>query len=199
MPSIRIEASCLFVRQYLHEIRSPGIEPGTIWLLHESTVRCSTNWAMTGLSEVVLLSTLQHVASFFVIVISINRQGGGIEPLHVSMPHELKSCPSTSLTHPGMEHIPLVQIELTAMCCVMQWKCDNIAPQLKKACPGDSPMQMSGTNSCKTIVGFICFQTLLNINKSTRDGTRTRNLLLRREAPYPLGHTSSDGAMQFNL
>ena len=24
----------------------------------------------------------------------------------------------------------------------------------------------------------------------TRDGTRTRNLLLRREAPYPLGHTS---------
>ena len=27
--------------------------------------------------------------------------------------------------------------------------------------------------------------------KNTRDGTRTRNLLLRREAPYPLGHTSS--------
>ena len=26
---------------------------------------------------------------------------------------------------------------------------------------------------------------------STRGGTRTRNLLLRREAPYPLGHTSS--------
>ena len=30
-----------------------------------------------------------------------HRQGGGIEPLHVSRPHELKSCPSTSLTHPG--------------------------------------------------------------------------------------------------
>ena len=29
------------------------------------------------------------------------RQEGGIEPLHVSMPHELKSCPSTSPTHPG--------------------------------------------------------------------------------------------------
>ena len=27
--------------------------------------------------------------------------------------------------------------------------------------------------------------------KHTRGGTRTRNLLLRREAPYPLGHTSS--------
>ena len=25
----------------------------------------------------------------------------GIEPTHVSMPHELKSCPSTSPTHPG--------------------------------------------------------------------------------------------------
>ena len=30
------------------------------------------------------------------------RQEGGIEPLHVSMPHELKSCPSTSPTHPGL-------------------------------------------------------------------------------------------------
>ena len=27
---------------------------------------------------------------------------------------------------------------------------------------------------------------------NTRGGTRTRNLLLRREAPYPLGHTSSE-------
>ena len=26
--------------------------------------------------------------------------------------------------------------------------------------------------------------------KHTRDGTRTHNLLLRREAPYPLGHKS---------
>jgi hypothetical protein len=30
----------------------------------------------------------------------------------------------------------------------------------------------------------------------TRGGTRTRNLLLRREAPYPLGHTSSCCNMQ---
>ncbi len=28
------------------------------------------------------------------------------------------------------------------------------------------------------------------IHQNTRGGTRTRNLLLRREAPYPLGHTS---------
>ena len=31
------------------------------------------------------------------------RRGGGIEPLHVSMPRELKSRPSTSVTHPGLE------------------------------------------------------------------------------------------------
>ena len=29
------------------------------------------------------------------------RRGGGIEPLHVPMPRELKSRPSTSPTHPG--------------------------------------------------------------------------------------------------
>ena len=29
------------------------------------------------------------------------------------------------------------------------------------------------------------------VGKHTRGGTRTRNLLLRREAPYPLGHTST--------
>ena len=29
------------------------------------------------------------------------RRRGGIEPLCVSTPHELKSCPSTSPTHPG--------------------------------------------------------------------------------------------------
>ena len=32
--------------------------------------------------------------------------------------------------------------------------------------------------------------TAHNCTQYTRGGTRTRNLLLRREAPYPLGHTS---------
>ena len=37
-------------RGHLSEkIRPPGIEPGTIWLLQHSTVRCSTNWAIAGL------------------------------------------------------------------------------------------------------------------------------------------------------
>ena len=32
-----------------------------------------------------------------------SRQRGGIEPLHVPMPRELKSRPSTSPTHPGFQ------------------------------------------------------------------------------------------------
>ena len=35
------------------------------------------------------------------LLLPARRRGGGIEPLHVSMPHELKSRPSTSPTHPG--------------------------------------------------------------------------------------------------
>ena len=35
------------------------------------------------------------------VLLPARRRGGGIEPLHVSMPHELKSRPSTSPTHPG--------------------------------------------------------------------------------------------------
>ena len=31
-----------------------------------------------------------------------HRRRGGISPLRVSTPHELKSCPSTSPTHPGI-------------------------------------------------------------------------------------------------
>ena len=50
-----------------------------------------------------LFVILQHLTLIMLTSIVVNRQGGGIEPLHVSMPHELKSCPSTSLTHPGIE------------------------------------------------------------------------------------------------
>ena len=45
--------------------------------------------------------------SSIIAITATPRQGGGIEPLHVSMPHELKSCPSTSLTHPGRTLIAL--------------------------------------------------------------------------------------------
>ena len=38
---------------------------------------------------------------------------------------------------------------------------------------------------------FLSAHVEAGIWASTRGGTRTRNLLLRREAPYPLGHTSS--------
>ena len=44
-------------------------------------------------------------------------------------------------------------------------------------------------------VKTVCFHTAHvcaegRLSKVTRGGTRTRNLLLRREAPYPLGYTS---------
>ena len=51
------------------------------------------------------------------------RQGGGIEPLHVSMPQELKSCPSTSPTHPGSRE--MLKIALVIHClkenCILQF------------------------------------------------------------------------------
>ena len=49
-----------------------------------------------------LFVILQHLTLIMLTSIVVNRQGGGIEPLHVSMPLDLKSCPSTSLTHPGL-------------------------------------------------------------------------------------------------
>ena len=47
-----------------------------------------------------------------------------------------------------------------------------------------SPRQLNGSSLGPTQLR--CSKTLNN----TRGGTRTHNLLLRREAPYPLGHTS---------
>ena len=48
----------------------------------------------------------------------------------------------------------------------------NALQHLGRSCErnGDTPQAQSGT---------------------TRDGTRTHNLILRGEAPYPLGHTSN--------
>ena len=42
-----------------------------------------------------------HLPGFKRVAHILKRRGGGIEPLHVSMPRELKSRPSTSPTHPG--------------------------------------------------------------------------------------------------
>ena len=52
------------------------------------------------------------------------RLGGGIEPLHVSMPRELKSRPSTSLTHPGLTEFFFFWLGLLdtfAMASIAQW------------------------------------------------------------------------------
>jgi hypothetical protein len=44
------------------------------------------------------------------------RRGGGIEPLHVSMPRELKSRPSTSPTHPGQQRYRNVAVASLRLC-----------------------------------------------------------------------------------
>lgn len=48
------------------------------------------------------------------------------------------------------------------------------------------------TGCCGSLLAMRCERPLRISNIITRDGTRTRNLLLRREAPYPLGHTSCE-------
>ena len=69
-----------------------------------STVRCP--WEGPGTRQV----TCQRRGP------KTNRRRGGIEPLRVSTPHELKSCPSTSPTHPGP------YAETLAMCtCAGAW------------------------------------------------------------------------------
>ena len=50
---------------------------------------------------------------------SPQRRRGGIEPLHVSMPHELRSCPSTSPTHPGF--YGYMHLNLINPCAPLQW------------------------------------------------------------------------------
>ena len=52
---------------------------------------------------------------------------------------------------------------------------------------------MAGTNyfQSHTQTRSLSYQMLHDTHMvDTRDGTQTHNLLLRREAPYPLGHTS---------
>ena len=51
------------------------------------------------------IAPLQHVLAEQAKEWSKNRRRGGIEPLHVSMPRELKYRPGTSPTHPGMGNV----------------------------------------------------------------------------------------------
>ena len=65
------------------------------------------------------------------------RRRGGIEPLHVSMPRELKSRPSTSLTHPGISNLEVrvrVHHYLASITCASCGKSAN--PSTRK---GEQP------------------------------------------------------------
>ena len=100
------------------KLHQPGIETRVTWM---ATMYSTTRPLMPMSSRIMLqqFSTSQVIASTYqcpchwrpLILVPVNpnrfttptgkRQRGGIEPLHVSMPRELKSRPSTSPTHPG--------------------------------------------------------------------------------------------------
>ena len=56
-------------------------------------------------------------------------------------------------------------------------------------------MRHCGAESRGQLAGLAFSPRRTDCTTNTRGGTRTRNLLLRREAPYPLGHTSADMAL----
>ena len=54
--------------------------------------------------------------------------------------------------------------------------------------PWQCPIKTSASHAHRGAATRCCAASW---RQATRDGTRAHNLLLRREAPYPLGHTSS--------
>ena len=69
---------------------------------------------------------------------------------------------------------------------VMQHICDTHQGQnVWVVSSGGPPPPVGAGGGRQRVIPVLFFQDF----KATRGGTRTRNLLLRREAPYPLGHT----------
>ena len=72
----------------------------------------------------------------------------------------------------------------------MQWILNPFCKHLGRLTTADlwllRAMKFRCENACCAAIVFCCVGNEIG----TRDGTRTRNLLLRREAPYPLSHTS---------
>ena len=140
------------------------------------------------------------------------RRGGGIEPLHVSMPLELKSSPSTSPTHPGLRvskfrgKAGLRKALTTAKLGRPETPQRSVGPsarEMQKRVTTMRRVPQRKARSARFEISRARFErTIRSIDiervhiRSTRDGTRTHNLLLRREAPYPLGHS---GICCFNL
>ena len=81
-----------------------------------------------------------------------------------------------------------MRFEPTRSC--MQWILNPFCKHLGRLTTADlwllRAMKFRCENACCAAIVFCCVGNEIG----TRDGTRTRNLLLRREALYPLGHTS---------
>ena len=90
LPSLSVSMSAICPREHLpRHTCSAADAMGTSSWDCSATVRCP--WEGPGTRQV----TCQRCGP------KTSRRRGGIEPLRVSTPHELKSCPSTSPTHPG--------------------------------------------------------------------------------------------------
>ena len=66
-------------------------------LLETATLRPAANSDSTARNALLYTQPSKRKAK----IETFKTTAGGLEPLHVSMPRELKSCPSTSPTHPG--------------------------------------------------------------------------------------------------
>ena len=151
-----MNGSCSPFHKYLQEIRSPGIEPGTIWLLHESTVRCSTNWAMTCLRTYSLcIRSVCYIATDDIDLAHFNRcQSPG-----------RRNWTSACLHAPWVEVMSKHQPDsprhwMTCFQCLIACNWDCV---LQPTAPLGFPI-------CKTMVNCICFETSLKSDKALETG-----------------------------
>jgi hypothetical protein len=102
-----------------------------------STYHCPCHWRPLILVPVGPNRFTTHIGK---------RQREGIEPLHVSMPRELKSRPSTSPTHSGITTRILTKMDI----CVLQWPI-LCKPMLRPpACrPPPLAIEISASPVCK--------------------------------------------------
>ena len=104
-------------------------------------------------------------------------------PCHISLSTCVWGCSSASpRSHRRAARASYSEDSMNACVCLGDL---HIARKQRKHHKGYSPGPLN--KHAIFVLNKCCGTT----QKITRDGTRTRNLLLTREAPYPLGHTST--------
>ena len=108
-----------------HDMTMDGVA-GSCLLARRSCFRTDCRSCHTSLYEHMAEQTHQPITA---TQQAAHRRRGGISPLRVSTPHELKSCPSTSPTHPGLhdQRFLTCQREAVAFFCLdATWTGTNI-------------------------------------------------------------------------